>query len=73
MDNQPAFDVNKKNNMGYTPLHTACKAHKGDTVQMYETVRVLIENGADCAEKVSSGVIASPGSRLTAEGLAGIP
>ncbi|KAL0280831.1 UNVERIFIED_CONTAM: hypothetical protein PYX00_002007 [Menopon gallinae] len=50
-DNQPAFDVNKKNNMGYTPLHTACKAHKGGTVRSYETVRVLLENGADCTEK----------------------
>lgn len=50
-DNTPAFDVNKKNNRGFTPLHLACQAHKPNILVATEIVQILLEHGASCTER----------------------
>ncbi|KAK6644912.1 hypothetical protein RUM43_001188 [Polyplax serrata] len=45
------FDINKKNNRGFTPLHVACEVHRKDILHTYQTVRVLVDNGADSTAK----------------------
>lgn len=51
-DNSPVFDLNKKNNHGYTPLHIACKVHTPDALVTYEVTKILLKNGADPTVKV---------------------
>lgn len=48
----PVFDINKRNNRGFTPLHIACETHRRDAVNTYQTVKILMENGADCIARV---------------------
>lgn len=52
-DNTPAFDVNRKNNRGLTPLHIACEVHKPNVLHTFEVVQILQENGASCKDRVS--------------------
>lgn len=50
-NNTPAFDVNRKNNRGFTPLHIACEVHKPNAPYTFEVVQILQENGASCIDK----------------------
>ena len=53
LDGTPAFDVNRKNNRGLTPLHIACEVHKPTVLHTFETIQILQENGASCTDRVS--------------------